>query len=210
MLLLRFACALTFLLCSTASCFADDNSFASTNEGQNVTSKVVVLGFRERVALHWQSVLTAIKDKDLKRVNSDVTALETLRMEAGVEGFEDYSLGLIKFSEGRLNDGNIEDAAFFLRKALQLSPNSSRVLLSAMPIARATHTGAAVEMFLHGIARAWSEPAMLFAIGKKLMYPVAWALTIGVYLSMLFVFCGSMREFLRAVALVFLRECEDI
>lgn len=166
-------------------------------------NQAVPLGFRERVELHWQASLDAIREKNLQRINAEVHALETLRMEAGVEGFDEYSLGLLEISKSRLNDSNVEEASFFLRKALQLSPNSSRVLLSALGVARATHTGSASEMLMQALGRIWHEPAMLFGLIKRLMYPAAWALTIGIYLSMLFVFCGSMKDLLRAIALVF-------
>jgi tetratricopeptide (TPR) repeat protein len=166
-------------------------------------NQAVPLGFRERVELHWQSTLDAIRDKNLQRVNAEVHALETLRMEAGVEGFDEYSLGLLEISKNRLLDGNIEETSFFLRKALQLSPNSSRVLISSLGVARATHTGSSSEMLFHAVGRIWHEPAMLFGLIKRLMYPAAWALTIGIYLSMLFVFCGSMKDILRAIALAF-------
>lgn len=164
-------------------------------------NQAVPLGFRERVEMHWQATLDAIRDKNLKRVNTEAHALETLRMEAGVEGFDQYSLGLLEISKNRLADNNLEEASFFLRKALQLSPNSSRVLFSSLGVARATHTGSVYEMLFHGLGRIWHEPSMLFGLIKRLMYPAAWALTIGIYLSMLFVFCGSMREILRAIAL---------
>ena len=147
----------------------------------------------------WLKVRDGMMEEDVQVVNAGVNELADLKLKLGINSLERYSLDLVSKGLEHLDRREMEDAAFYLRKALQLSPNSPKVLIQSSRLAHGTGFSTPWELLQKAFDQVGSSPQMLLGIMKAMIYPLLWALTLGLYFAFLFHFSFKINEFLENV-----------
>ncbi len=156
---------------------------------------------KDPFAFTWQRTREAVSARNLLAVQEEIAALENLKLLLGVRSLESYSAELIEDATDELRAGNLDEASFYVRKAFQLSPQSPYVVLSAFSIAPATGVASRAELFGKLLSQVISSPLSLFSAAHLFLYPLLWAVTFGIILSILLLLITQCDEVLRAVAL---------
>jgi len=131
-----------------------------------------------KLEMKWNEVLVALKDQPLKDVNDRLDELNDLRVQLDVSGLEDYSFNLLNRASVALTKNDINAAAFFSKKALQLSPQSPRLLWSSIRVATESGVSSASDHFFRALGATLRSPQVMLHLLKGVTYPALWALTI--------------------------------
>lgn len=148
----------------------------------------------------WRAVQVAVQSDDLASVHQAVNDLDALRIEAGFEALEDYSLALLQFGEQRMQAQDREGAAFFLRKALQISPTYPKVLFRSLRVGRYVGTQSTLGTLKKIIGALPSHPEVVLPILRDILFPGLWALTIGLFTVLVLVYLWDIQDVLRGFA----------
>lgn len=148
----------------------------------------------------WGDVLQGISERDLKKVHDASSELDTLRVQAGFSDLEDYSLFLSDEGTRRLEMGDIELAAFYAKKALQLSPNSPSVAFRTLPLVHETGVVPLMGQLSFVLSRSWRDPRILLTIVNNLTYLLIWGALFGLYLAFVLHFSYHIKAALTSVA----------
>ncbi len=150
-----------------------------------------------RIPQAWQSAWAALNQGKLAQASDYLQDLNRLKIEAGYESMERYSLLLLVRGEEALRAGNRDDADFLERKALELSPHSPRVRLKAGNLSRSR--GIAPVRTLRAFRDLWYHPELSLKILSSAPYRVLWAACLGLYVVILFYLILHVQELLRGV-----------
>ncbi|MCO6430245.1 MAG: hypothetical protein J5J00_05240 [Deltaproteobacteria bacterium] len=140
----------------------------------------------------WISLLGAREERDLRKVNETAFALEEIRTQLGYDNLENYSNELLAFAQKELDSQNREGAAFYLRKALQLSPSSPMLLLHAARVADKSGGSEFNGLYLKGLLQGVRQRHTLVASSIRVIYPLMWALTLGFLAAAIMYLSSSM------------------
>lgn len=154
----------------------------------------------DQVSTFWRQALQGMKSNDLKVVNDAVLEVERLRTHAGYRSTEDYSLALIRAGEVALTKGKLDEAAFYTRWAVRLSPDSPRVLLDSAPMVYYTGVGSGFANVWTALTHLPSSPVLCITLVTKSIYPVLLAITIAAYLILVLYIVFWISDILRGMA----------
>ncbi|MBX7143065.1 MAG: tetratricopeptide repeat protein [Oligoflexia bacterium] len=188
------------LLLSAVPVWADGDTASSADDQAGVSehSSSVSLPLA-RIQDTWRNILEAMGQHDLKRVNQLVIELDSLKLIADVRGLDSYALSLIDVARRHFKVGQRSEAAFYIRKALQLSPDSPIVLAKAFPLVRET-SSISVPSYLSRIMNGvWSHPKVWLQLLKGSIYPLLLAFTFGVMVAILLTFVIKVDSLIRMI-----------
>ncbi len=148
----------------------------------------------------WDEILTAMAANDLRQVNTLVQNLESSKVSADVRGLDAYSLEFIERARRSFRQGERSEAAFYTRKALQLSPDSPNVLARALPLVRQTSSVPVAPIVSKIIRGIWHHPNVALHIFKSALYPTLLALTFGIFIAFVLLFSTKIEVLLRSIS----------
>ena len=126
-----------------------------------------------------------------------------LQREAGVSGLHEFSIALLKEAAVRKVKKDSDAARYLLKKAIELSPQSSEVRFNAITLGSSLGEFSSIKAFIEALMLIPSDPSTGVKIIFHTLYPIAWAVTIGVYVAFL-IFCFFwIVDLLRQAALFF-------
>ena len=168
-------------------------------DGSNPKPFASVLG---EIRSTWLEVTAAVAGNHLKDVHEKLQRIEALRNEAGVADLEEYSIFLLEQAKIALRgaEKDVDTAAFYTRKALQLSPTSPRVAFHAVQLVGVTGVGSSWRQLLSAVFGLKHSPLILASVLGGLLYPVLWAVTLAAYVVYVFYITFWMPDVLRQVA----------
>lgn len=131
----------------------------------------------------WEKLREALQDNNFAAVNEQVEALKTARDASGILNLEPYSLALIDEAAGYLRASERDKAASLTRRAIELSPQSPRVLFRASPIARRSGADSSFSLMLKGLSLIPARGEWVMKTIIAAIYPSLWSLTLGMYIG---------------------------
>lgn len=155
-------------------------------------------GLPDQIHIKWMEAFIALQSNNLKAANKHIFELNELRERAGLATLEAISLELIGRSRAALVRGEGELAAFLVRKALLLSPDSPQVIYRSLYLADVTRTASYSDQIGRLLPALIAHPHVLLEWINAMIYPVLWALTIGLYLAFVLFFCARIHTLLRS------------
>jgi tetratricopeptide (TPR) repeat protein len=154
----------------------------------------------ERIKGEWRRVLQGIKNDDLREIHDACGRLEELRNLGGFTALDEYSLLLVEEGYRRLERAQLDGAAFFAKKALQLSPSSPSVALHSLGLVKGTGVAPVGSQLVYILRQAWSYPALVLSGVKTAIYPFLWAILFGLYISFVIYYAFHLKVILTGVA----------
>jgi tetratricopeptide (TPR) repeat protein len=154
----------------------------------------------ERIHETWQSAFEALGRGELTEANKQFLELDKLKLEGGFESLDAISVELLGRAQKAYDNKDVDQAAFLVKRALQLSPESPDVLLSSMHIADKTNVADTLSQLSTFASLLLRYPAKLLEKLQHVLYPALWAATIGLFAAMVFVFMTDVHAFLRGVS----------
>ena len=154
----------------------------------------------KKLEAKWKEVLLALKDRPLREVGDRIDELNNQRVELDVSGLQEYSFNLLGRASSALKNNDIAGAAFFSKKALQLSPQSPRLLWNSIGVA--TKSGVSPSLsnhFLRALGATVQSPQVMLHLLKGSAYPLLWAVTLA--LLAIFAICFIVHAPMLLVAL---------
>ncbi len=153
----------------------------------------------------WSNVIAALQTNDTATAVDNLELLKRLRNERGYEMLEPQSLELLQRSQQALSSHHLDEAAFLVRKAVELSPTSSRVLFKSLPLLDATGVrmpgvGSLWGQFWQGLVLLGRNRELSLKIIKICLYPALWAVTLGVLLTFVLSLCCNMHVVIAKIA----------
>jgi len=170
-----------------------DSELQSNQESVTPASTMLYLvNPGEQFQLLWSEALKAIEHRDLQLAHEYLEELHELRVLHSVRSLDEYSIHLLKLAESTMAAGSLEEAAFFTRRALDLSPNSLPVLVEAFSLRRSlgmkTAAGQIGELFSTVLA----SPTVLIQLLYHLSYPMLIAFSLALLLVAFITICCQM------------------
>jgi tetratricopeptide (TPR) repeat protein len=138
----------------------------------------------------WKEILKYLDAQDISAVNDKCFYLEELREKYHLKGFQEYSFFFIEKAHEKVKEKDIELAAFFLKKALQLSPSAPQVLFSSLSLIPKTGVGSIQQTWNRILNKTYSSNESLFRLGLYLFEIVFWSLYSSVYVFFIFSVCA--------------------
>ncbi len=154
----------------------------------------------QRFETLWGSVQKAIGKNDLREVSDLLSKLQEEKIKAGYPSLNDYSFYLLGQASEALAKKDREVAAFYVRKAIELSPLSPQVLFRSLRLVQLTGVGSFSRQLVKAIKELCQNRQGLFLLFRDYVYPAMWALTIALYLVFIFIFVRNCDELLKAFA----------
>lgn len=145
-----------------------------------------------QISQAWTSVVNAIAAADLNATNKAIDQLDRAKVLSGYEALEDYSLYLVAQAQRSLEKKDFDSADFYTKKAIALSPTSPRILVRTLPLVNALNLDLLHHIYKIAIY-SLINPNLILVLVSSLIYPSLWALTIGLYLSVLIYFCFNFK-----------------
>ena len=196
---------LSFLL--AASVLAEDPSIGVTNRSPQAAPAGTIDpttdadgSLPEQIQNSWKAVVDALAVRDSSAIHQQVAALNKLRIEAGFESLEDFSLSLIAAAKENLQRGDKSLAALLLRESFELSPASPCVMLASAILAGKTGVASTGSQLFRALRVSWYHPALVVKGLKSAIYPLLWSLTLALYLTLGLMIALRMRELFREIA----------
>lgn len=152
----------------------------------------------------WSSIVDSIAERDFKLLSDELSELNRLRYELGIEVLEPYSLYMIDQARKLAAKKEYDLAGFLVRKALELSIISPRVLWEIYPLM--SYAGldfGTLGWIKRIITSSWTYPTLALSLLKRLIYPVLWSLTIALYLVIALYISYQIRDLLKIYAAFF-------
>lgn len=147
----------------------------------------------------WRLTVAASDRYDLKTVNSLVHELERLKLQADISALDTYALFMVSRGAEALRVGDKESAAFYARKALQLSPRSPVVLARSLPLVRQTGTASASEQLGKILNALWYHPNVSLRLLKHMIYPALLAFSAGLLVALALTFAFKIETLYRGM-----------
>lgn len=148
----------------------------------------------------WIEIYPVLEEgRDISAMSAALAELETLRATLGHTNLTDYSLFLIGKGLYALKQNDFETAAFYCRKALELSPESPQVLLKSLRLCALTRVAPYHRQLLRIFWVILGDPGALLVCIRILIYPILWACTIGLYITLAATFALEIKSILRRV-----------
>jgi tetratricopeptide (TPR) repeat protein len=169
---------------------------ATLNEAAVVTPVLPLIQLEEA----WDEVLEAVLRQDLSTVNELVLKIETIKLGADVRALDSYALFFLEQGRRFLRDGKNSDAAFYTRKALQLSPDSPLVLARALPLVRQTSSTPILPIVGKILKGVWQHPNVALRVVQGLLYPVLIAGSMGLLIAFMLLFASKIEVTLRNIS----------
>ena len=183
---------------STARADPDSESKSELSEAPPSAAPLAPLSKRADQA--WQALLEPLARNQIESAAEALKALKSLRIEYGLESFEEYSLFLIVSGLDDLRRGEPLGAKFRAQAALDLSPHSPRVLSGGAQLFRLTGVLGAFDHAIRLISACARDPLALTTIAVKAAYPILWAATLALYISFVFAVLSdfkAIRQFIQ-------------
>ena len=181
------------LVANAVSAEPDTTASPSTTVANSVTVQAELAPLSKRADVAWQSLLESLARDQLESANEALNDLKALRLEYGLESFEEYSLFLIVSGLDDLRRGNPLRAKFRSQAALDLSPRSPRVLSGGAQLFRLTEVLGAFPHAIRLISACASDPLALTTIVVKAAYPILWGATLALYVLFVFAVLADFR-----------------
>lgn len=157
----------------------------------------------DRFVSLWAEVQEGLVADDLHRVQSSIEDLQELKLISGYLSLETYSSALLDYASARLKSGKIEEAAYLTRSAFLLSPDNLPVEIQAFPIVLALGMRSGYEQSLR-LARAFlHSPEYILSSFVHLTYPILWAITLAMIVTLVSVVFSHAADLYRQFALRF-------
>ena len=182
----------------TSACLAADEVAAPAAEPAATPAAIVPLSKKADTA--WQALLEPLARNQLESAADALKSLDALRLEYGLESFEEYSLFLVVSGLDDLRHGELTRAKFKAQAALELSPRSPRVLSGGAQLFRLTGQLGALSHAVRLITASAHDPLALTSFAIKAAYPILWAATLALYVVFVFAVLSdfrSIRQFLQ-------------
>lgn len=180
---------LTFLLASACVCVeAQEHTDADPLLSDEPVAVVVAqespessrsLSAEDQLEEIWVTVVAESKAKHIKAVNDKVFELEHLMAQFGFVNLERFATELLGFSQAALDSQDREQASFYLRKAVQLAPQSAGILLEARRLASEIGTYDGEGLLLRSAHAAITQPHIVIRGLVSFIYPLLWAISLG-------------------------------
>lgn len=148
----------------------------------------------------WARTVQASKAEDLKAVNTFVAELDRLKLQADISALDSYALFMVRQGQVAFKKGDRETAAFYARKALQLSPRSPVVLAISLPLVRQTGTASTASQVMKIAQQFWRHPNVALRVVKHAIYPALLALTLGVLVALALTFAFKAETLFRGLS----------
>lgn len=97
------------------------------------------------------SALDSLVKKNFGRASDLLLQLNNKSLARGNTGLSEFSFELLKRAGNALSEGQLEEASFMVRKAVQLSPRDGRVYLVASSFGGAVGRGTSISYFLSSL-----------------------------------------------------------
>ena len=165
--------------------------------------KNISLSYQEstsRMEQIWDESLAAINAHDLNAINLKLNQLQEMQIQSGLKELPEYSNKLLLYAEAAIVTGNKEEAAYLVRKALEFSPHSPEVSVQAMPIAEAAFVATVSSQVGKVISQSLARLDTVADLVKRSIYPILWALTIGVSLTFFMLLATHVTVLMRSVS----------
>lgn len=177
------------------------SSVSTSSEGDNSTSNIATV--LERLDAACRNVAQVLPTGRVAEIHENLKDVLRLQREAGVTGLHEFSIALLKEAAGRRGRKDIDAARYLLKKAIELSPQSSEVRFNAISLGSSLGEFSSVKAFTDAVMLIPSDPSTGVKIIFHTLYPLAWSVTIGVYVAFL-IFCFFwIVDLLRQSALFF-------
>jgi tetratricopeptide (TPR) repeat protein len=157
----------------------------------------------ERLDAACRKVAQVLPTGKVAEIHENLKEVIRLQSEAGVGGLHEFSIALIKEALVRKVKKEIDAARYLLKKAIEISPQSSEVRFNAITLGSSLGEFSSLKAFMEALTLVPSDPSTGVKIIFHTLYPVAWSITIGVYVAFL-IFCFFwIVDLLRQSALFF-------
>ena len=157
----------------------------------------------DQIQQAWDEVALVIPTGDAAKLQEGVAELNRLRIENDYRSFEEFSLKLLDAARETAKAGQNSYAGFLVRKGLELSPESAKVIFNSVMIAGKTGVASIPAQLILGLKTMTYDPGLLVSFVNALAYPLAWALTLAAYLVMLLTLCVNVRGIVGAATKYF-------
>lgn len=217
-LILRAALiVLSVLLAHCESAYAEDSSpqiggiesmievqpeplYTDLEEPKVLEAEVRAPTFPSLFGDQWGVVLTYISRNAIRPAHDALLELNRMRIAHGFEALEDFSIQLLQIAEVKMTENDTETAAFLIRKALLLSPNSPRVLFESASMMKITGDGTFAGNLIAALKESLNHPGLMAGLAVHIAYPLLWSLTLGFYVILLLYLVFSVRVSVRAIS----------
>lgn len=130
----------------------------------------------------WQLALSEIQDGKHSIASMDLDKVDRLRIKAGYDGLEEYSLLLIQEAAKRVKRDEIDEPAYLVKRALQLSPMNPEVILRSIAIVDKTGVMSTKDLIISFFESIVRSPKFILSCIVSCFNPFLWAVTIGLYI----------------------------
>jgi len=133
----------------------------------------------------WQKIEKASNDGRFDDVTIGVEELSAVRNGLGLRNLAEYSKRLLEIAKVRAYKGEKERAFLLSGLALSLSPSSSEILLHSLAFDASVGFRVDWGKVITVIKSSLRDPLVAGVIVRDLSYPFLWAITLGVFSSIL-------------------------
>jgi tetratricopeptide (TPR) repeat protein len=165
----------------------DKNQVGSTNQVVEGSASDIATVL-ERLDAACRKVSQVLPSAKVAEIHENLKDVLGLQREAGVSGLPGFSIALLKEAQVRKAKKDTDTARYLLKKAIELSPQSSEVRFNSISLGSSLGEFASYKAFVEALTLIPSDPSTGVKIIFHILYPTAWAVTIGVYVSLL-IFC---------------------
>ncbi|NLF24533.1 MAG: hypothetical protein GX589_02600 [Deltaproteobacteria bacterium] len=195
-------CAVVGILCPLHS-YAQSTRENNPKSGASASGSTWRINRFAAIHLKWRQVRDAVQAGDMESIRARGEELSSLRIETGIRAFEKYSNWLISAADRKFHAADYDGAQVCLRIALELSPDSPRVILNSLPVVEAMQGKKAAGRQLRRVFfAAMSFPSIWMKLLKTLLYPTMWAITLGLYAATAGFLLWNTPDIMRRVAML--------
>jgi len=151
----------------------------------------------------WGKASEKLAQGSLHDIHEELQVVGRLQQQGGITALVEYSNILLKEAQHRLTVEDVEAAQYLTRKALEFSPDSPSVMFNALSIVGQVGVDLPWTLGLKAVMRIPHEPILVAGILLHIIYPVMWALTLGLYAVFVLFNFFWLVELLRTVAYFF-------
>jgi tetratricopeptide (TPR) repeat protein len=155
--------------------------------------------YNDAIGKRWSELLRYAKEQKLHKVHEIVGELIQKRNESNYESLDEYSLVLLQLAKSCLQSHSNDDATFYVKSALRLSPTSPLVLLHGLPLMSATGVASPGNTMWRVVKSFWYYPELSLQAVKLFIYPLLWALTFTLVFAFGLLFGVATPELLASV-----------
>ena len=157
------------------------------------------LSMAARMQHKWSEVNAALAKGALAEASDRVRELNQLKIEAGYDSMESYSLSLLRKGYEELQAGRRDNAAFFERKVFELSPHAPRIQLKAAWLSRELGSALVATRLMSALRALSGSSQVGLMLVKEAPARVLWALSLGLYVLLLVYLLAHMQGLARGL-----------